>query len=79
VVQGRAADLIKVGGKRSSLEALTAELRIPGVLTACSGCPSRAPSAGRWRVSAFRWPGMDKPAILAQLRDRIDPAFLPRP
>src|SRR6185436_15579740 len=33
MVLGRASDLVKVGGKRSSLAALTAELnRIPGVI-----------------------------------------------
>jgi acyl-coenzyme A synthetase/AMP-(fatty) acid ligase len=82
IVRGRAADLVKVGGKRSSLGALTAELnRIPGVIDGVFWLPEAAPEAqGDARVSAFVVaPGMDKAAIVAQLRDRIDPVFLPRP
>jgi 3-hydroxymyristoyl/3-hydroxydecanoyl-(acyl carrier protein) dehydratase len=43
--------------------------------------PEPAPDAqGDARVSAFAVaPSMDKAAIVAQLRDRIDPVFLPRP
>ncbi|MEK6244725.1 MAG: AMP-binding protein [Pseudomonadota bacterium] len=79
VVQGRAADLVKIGGKRSSLGALTAELnRVPGVLDGVFWLPDPAP--GESRLTAFAVaPGIDKAAIVAHLRDRIDPVFLPRP
>ena len=44
VVQGRAADLVKIGGKRSSLEALTAELnRMPGVVDGVFWLPDPVP------------------------------------
>ena len=82
VVQGRAADLVKIGGKRSSLGALTAELnRVPGVLDGVFWLPDPAPGEdGESRLTAFAVaPGIDKAAIVAHLRDRIDPVFLPRP
>jgi 3-hydroxymyristoyl/3-hydroxydecanoyl-(acyl carrier protein) dehydratase len=85
VVQGRAADLVKIGGKRSSLGALTAELnRVSGVLDGVFWLPDPAPgecgASGESRLTAFAVaPGIDKAAIVAHLRDRIDPVFLPRP
>jgi acyl-CoA synthetase (AMP-forming)/AMP-acid ligase II len=79
VVQGRASDLVKVGGKRSSLAALTAELnRIPGVIDGVFWLPDAAQAEARLTAFAVA-PGVEKAAILAQLRDRIDPVFLPRP
>ncbi len=81
-VQGRAADLVKVGGKRSSLSALSAELnRVPGVLDGVFWLPDSASAeSAHHRVAAFAVaPGIEKAAILAQLRERIDPVFLPRP
>jgi acyl-coenzyme A synthetase/AMP-(fatty) acid ligase len=76
-VQGRAADLVKVGGKRSSLGALTAELnRIPGVVDGVFWLPA----ASQGRAAAFAVaPGLDKRTILDHLRERVDPVFLPRP
>src|SRR6185436_12961077 len=70
-VQGRAADLVKVGGKRSSLSALTAELlSVPGVLDGVFWLPEASAS----RVSAFAVaPGIEKAEILSCLRERIDP------
>jgi acyl-coenzyme A synthetase/AMP-(fatty) acid ligase len=82
VVEGRAADLVKIGGKRSSLGALTAELnRVSGVVDGVFWLPDPAPAAsGEPRLAAFAVaPGVDKAAIIAHLRDRIDPVFLPRP
>lgn len=82
VVQGRAVDLVKIGGKRSSLGALTAELnRVPGVLDGVFWLPDRVPGEyGESRLAAFAAaPGISKAAIMAHLRDHIDPVFLPRP
>src|SRR6185436_2090665 len=83
-VQGRAADLVKVGGKRSSLSALTAELHsIPGVLDGVFWLPEAAgkdSDSAALRVAAFAVaPGIEKAEILSCLRERIDPVFLPRP
>ena len=78
-VQGRTADLVKIGGSRNSLAALTAELnRVPGVLDGAFWLPDAAP--GETRLTAFAVaPGIDRAAIMAQLRRHIDPVFLPRP
>jgi acyl-coenzyme A synthetase/AMP-(fatty) acid ligase len=76
VLHGRYADLIKVGGKRMNLHALNQLLRsLPGVDDAVFF----QPDAGA-RLHAFVVaPTLDRPRILAALRGRIDPAFLPRP
>lgn len=81
-VQGRAADLVKIGGKRSSLGALTAELNgVPGVADGVFWLPDSGPeNRAAPRLSAFAVaPCVEKAAIMAHLRDRIDPVFLPRP
>lgn len=78
-VQGRASDLIKVGGKRGSLAALNAELvRVPGVVDGVFWMPEDA--RGERRLTAFAVaPGMSANEILRHLRQRIDAVFLPRP
>jgi acyl-coenzyme A synthetase/AMP-(fatty) acid ligase len=80
-VHGRRDDLIKVGGMRGSLAALTAELlRIDGVQDGAFVMPPDADGVGGATrpfvvVSA---PGLTSRAILDELRRRIDPAFVPR-
>ncbi len=79
---GRATDLVKIGGKRSSLGALTAELNnVPGVADGVFWLPDLAAGGhAEPRLSAFAVaPGVEKAAILAHLRERIDQVFLPRP
>lgn len=78
-VLGRAGDLIKIAGKRGSLAALNAELtRIPGVLDGVFWMPEE--HRGEARLTAFAAaPGMSKADIIAELRQRVDPVFLPRP
>jgi acyl-coenzyme A synthetase/AMP-(fatty) acid ligase len=76
---GRDEDQVKVGGKRASLSMLNALLRaIPGVLDAeyvqCE-TGGLAPRLAALVVA----PGVRREAILAALRERIDPVFLPRP
>src|SRR3990172_11710883 len=77
---GRASDLIKVAGKRTSLEALTARLRkVPGVADGVFYVPS-VPENRAGRPAAFAVaPGTTAAAILAALRKDLDPVFLPRP
>jgi acyl-coenzyme A synthetase/AMP-(fatty) acid ligase len=77
---GRASDLIKVAGKRTSLEALNARLRkVPGVADGVFYVPS-APENRAGRPAAFAVaPGTTAAAILAALRKDLDPLFLPRP
>ena len=77
---GRASDLIKVAGKRTSLEALNERLRrVPGVADGVFYLPS-GPHNRAGRLAAFAVaPGTTASAILAALRKDLDPLFLPRP
>jgi acyl-CoA synthetase (AMP-forming)/AMP-acid ligase II len=81
MLQGRTADMVNVAGKRSSLAYLTGQLTaIDGVEDGiflrpeddAAGAPARL-------AAAVVAPGLDAAVILAALRERIDPAFLPRP
>ncbi|HVG01457.1 MAG TPA: AMP-binding protein [Nitrospira sp.] len=73
-------DLVKVAGKRASLTALNAALnRVPGVLDGTFYWPDQGRS-GNGRLTAFVVaPDTSRAVILADLRRRIDPVFLPRP
>ena len=73
-------DLVKVAGKRASLAALNKALhRVNGVLDGAFYWPDQGRS-GHGRLSAFVVaPGLSRTTILADLRRRIDPVFLPRP
>jgi acyl-coenzyme A synthetase/AMP-(fatty) acid ligase len=79
-LQGRLSDLVKIAGKRTSLEALNAELnRIEGVLDGVFFMPDDGAEAHR-RLTAFVVaPGLGPDKIIAELRRHIDPVFLPRP
>ncbi|MFY9314714.1 MAG: AMP-binding protein [Burkholderiales bacterium] len=78
-VQGRIADVVKIGGSRNSLAALTAELnRVPGVIDGAYWLPDSAGSEPRLMAFAVA-PGVERAAIIGHLRRRIDPVFLPRP
>jgi acyl-coenzyme A synthetase/AMP-(fatty) acid ligase len=76
---GRTADLINIAGKRSSLAHLNAQINaIAGVRDAVFVMGDETGS-GPARLVAFAVaPGLTAAAILAALRHRIDPAFLPR-
>ncbi len=78
LLRGRAADLVKVGGKRASLAALNMELgRAPGVVD-CAYLP-RESGRGEPRLCAFAVARGSAAEILDYLRKRVDPVFLPRP
>lgn len=81
VLQGRNADMVNIAGKRSSLVHLTQQLlAIEGVLDGAFVMPDADPAATTSRLLAVaRAPGLSAEAILAALRGRIDPAFMPRP
>ena len=75
-LHGRKSSLVKIAGKRTSLEALNAALcRIEGVR---DGVFYTRPGAERLGALAVA-PGKSVRAIRAALRRHIDPAFLPRP
>ena len=83
MLQGRIADLVNIAGKRSSLAYLNHQLNsIPGVL---DGAFFHADEPDGERADVARVgacavaPGLDATGLMAQLRQRIDPVFLPRP
>jgi len=75
---GRHADMVKLAGRRASLAGLNRILSdIPGVIDGAFLAPQEADAASRMRVFVVA-PGCRAEDILAALRTRIDPAFLPR-
>lgn len=77
---GRQADLLKRGGRRASLGALTQALNaLPGVLDGVFHAPDPAPGGTEARLVAFAVaPERSADALLDELRERIDPVFMPR-
>jgi acyl-coenzyme A synthetase/AMP-(fatty) acid ligase len=83
VLHGRTADMVNIAGKRSSIAYLNHQLNgIAGVLDGVFFVREDGESslAGIARLAALVVaPTLDAAAILQQLRERIDPVFLPRP
>ncbi len=82
LLHGRTADLVNVAGKRSSFGYLNAQLNaIPGVLDGAFFLREESSgSTGVARLAAVVVaPGMSVAALTEQLRQLIDPVFLPRP
>jgi len=81
LLHGRTADLVNIAGKRNSIGYLNHQLTaIDGVEDAAFFLPDEAEADGVTRLVAFAVaPGKDAAALLAQLRERLDPVFLPRP
>jgi acyl-coenzyme A synthetase/AMP-(fatty) acid ligase len=77
---GRSNDLINVAGKRSSLAHLNYHLNsIQGVRDGAFWLPPDAGDQAVVRLVALVVaPGLDREALLAALRERVDAAFLPR-
>ena len=80
-LRGRQADLLEIAGKRASLGDLTRRLlAIPGVVDGVMLQLDAAGDRGVARVAALVVaPELEEAAILAGLRESIDPVFLPRP
>ena len=82
-LNGRLADLVNIAGKRSSLAYLTHQLlAIEGVRDGAFFLPQRSAQAeqGVTRLAAaVVAPELTAAQVLAALRRRIDPVFLPRP
>ncbi|HEX7802787.1 MAG TPA: AMP-binding protein [Pseudoxanthomonas sp.] len=80
-LRGRQADLLEIAGKRASLGDLTRRLLavpgvVDGVVLQLDDCGHR----GVARIAALVVaPDLEEAAILAALRESIDPVFLPRP
>jgi acyl-coenzyme A synthetase/AMP-(fatty) acid ligase len=82
LLHGRTADLVNVAGKRSSFGYLNAQLNaIPGVLDGAFFLREESSgSTGVARLAAVVVaPGMNVAGLTEQLRQLIDPVFLPRP
>jgi acyl-coenzyme A synthetase/AMP-(fatty) acid ligase len=82
LLEGRNSDLVNVAGKRTSLAALNhALLAVDGVIDGTFFVPDAAGDDEREvRLLAFVVaPGRSRADILAGLRARVDPVFLPRP
>ena len=81
LLHGRSADLINIAGKRTSLGFLNHQLNaIPGVVDGSFLPPDEDDADGIARLTAVVVaPGLDRGRLLAALRERIDPVFLPRP
>jgi acyl-coenzyme A synthetase/AMP-(fatty) acid ligase len=82
LLHGRMADLVNVAGKRSSFGYLNAQLNaIPGVIDGAFFLREDfAGSTGVARLAAVVVaPGMSVAGIAEQLRQLVDPVFLPRP
>jgi acyl-coenzyme A synthetase/AMP-(fatty) acid ligase len=76
LLRGRSADMIKVAGKRASLQELTRQvLAVPGVEDAVVFVPREDARP----AAAVVAPGMTVAAILGVLRNRMDGVFVPRP
>jgi acyl-coenzyme A synthetase/AMP-(fatty) acid ligase len=77
---GRSSDHLEIAGKRSSLIELTRRLlAIPGVEDGVVFQPDAAGAPVRRVAALVVAPSLDEAAILAALRDTVDPVFLPRP
>jgi len=81
LLHGRLADLINIAGKRHSLASLNHTLNsVPGVLDGSFYMPDESDSGRTTRLAAcVVAPDLDAAQLLAALRERIDPVFLPRP
>jgi acyl-coenzyme A synthetase/AMP-(fatty) acid ligase len=83
LLHGRLSDLVNIAGKRSSLSYLNHQLNaIPGVVDGAFFLrePEDGSSSGVARVAALVVaPTLDAAALTQQLRQRIDPVFMPRP
>lgn len=80
VLRGRQADLLEIAGKRASLGDLTRRLQaVSGVIDAVVLQLDACENTGVRRIAALAVaPGLDEAAILAALRQSVDPVFLPR-
>ncbi|PCE31618.1 AMP-binding protein [Burkholderia ubonensis] len=88
LLHGRKADLVNIAGKRTSLAYLNHQLNaIPGVADGVFFMPDDAPHAGRAAgvepvtrlVALVVAPTLTAAGLQRALRERIDPAFMPRP
>jgi acyl-coenzyme A synthetase/AMP-(fatty) acid ligase len=81
---GRHADMVNIAGKRTSIAHLNAQLlAVDGVRDGCFVQQQADDGGDGTRIERLAAlcvaPALDARQVLAQLRERIDPVFLPRP
>jgi len=84
ILHGRSADMVNIAGKRTSLGYLNLQLNaIPGVIDGAFLWPEADAADSQGSVKRLAAlvvaPELDAPRLMAALRQRIDPAFMPRP
>lgn len=81
LLHGRLQDIVNIAGKRNSLASLDYHLNsIPGVVDGAFYMPDAISHDHVTRLAAcVVAPDLDAQSLLATLRQRIDPVFLPRP
>ena len=81
LLHGRSADMVNIAGKRNSLGYLNHQLTsIPGVADGAFFLPDEHGTDGVTRLMAFAVaPALTAAQVGAELRQRIDAAFMPRP
>lgn len=79
-LRGRLSDVVNVAGKRASLAHLTSVLQsVPGVRDAAYFLPEEEATGVQRLCALVVAPTLTRADVLRVLRERIDPAFLPRP
>ena len=79
LLHGRMADLVNIAGKRHSLASLDHLLNsLPGVQDGAFYMPDDSAHVTRLAAVVVA-PGMEPSALLAAMREHLDPVFLPRP
>ena len=80
LLHGRSADMINIAGKRSSLAYLNHQLcAVPGVADGAFFIPDEEMPDGVTRLAAIVVaPELNTASLLRALRERVEPAFLPR-
>ncbi|HXM80947.1 MAG TPA: AMP-binding protein [Burkholderiales bacterium] len=80
LLHGRTADVVNIAGKRTSLAALNYHLNsIGGVRDGAFFLPEDDDGEVARLIAFVVAPGLSHDTVMAALRQRIDPAFLPRP
>jgi acyl-coenzyme A synthetase/AMP-(fatty) acid ligase len=80
LMHGRTADLVNIAGKRTSLAHLNYHLNsIEGVLDGVFVVPEEDGNAVARLMAIVVAPAHTAQSLMSELRQRIDPAFLPRP
>jgi acyl-coenzyme A synthetase/AMP-(fatty) acid ligase len=80
ILHGRAADMVNIAGKRTSLASLNHHLNaIPGVIDGVFFMPDDSNGEMKRPLAFVVAPGLKSENILGALRNSVDAVFLPRP